>query len=202
MSVIDVHFLYVTRRGPVPMPLLLSDGWPGSVFEFLDLIPRLTDPPRFGGSASDAVTVVAPSPPGVRRVFQAGQKRFSVAEMTRCFATVMTNVLGYGRYAVQGGDSGSFISSRIALEVPKRIAGLHVNMIPPPGVRRPLTDATPEERTWREELEEFLKVETGYQWIRYQWIQGTRPPDAGLRLDQLTGRPCRMDRRESCYLDQ
>jgi microsomal epoxide hydrolase len=37
---IDLHFLHVPGEGPSPMPLLLSHGWPGSVFEFLDLIPR------------------------------------------------------------------------------------------------------------------------------------------------------------------
>ena len=30
------------------MPLLLMHGWPGSVFEFIDIIPRLTDPARLG----------------------------------------------------------------------------------------------------------------------------------------------------------
>jgi hypothetical protein len=47
---IDVHYLHVPGKGPNPQPLLLVHGWPGSVFEFLDVIPRLTDPARFGGS--------------------------------------------------------------------------------------------------------------------------------------------------------
>ncbi len=45
---IDIHALHVPGRGPNPMPLLLLHGWPGSVFEFLDIIPRLTNPARFG----------------------------------------------------------------------------------------------------------------------------------------------------------
>ena len=61
---IDVHFLHVPGKGPNPCPLLLMHGWPGSVFEFLDLIPRLTDPASFGGDPADAFTVVAPSLPG------------------------------------------------------------------------------------------------------------------------------------------
>ena len=48
---IDVHFLHVPGNGPAPCPLLLLHGWPGSVFEFLDLILRLADPARFGGNA-------------------------------------------------------------------------------------------------------------------------------------------------------
>ena len=49
---------------PEPLPLLLSHGWPGSVFEFLEILPRLTDPARFGGDPADSFTVVAPSLPG------------------------------------------------------------------------------------------------------------------------------------------
>jgi microsomal epoxide hydrolase len=46
---IDLHFVHAPGHGPNPCPLLLSHGWPGSVFEFLELIPLLTDPARFGG---------------------------------------------------------------------------------------------------------------------------------------------------------
>ena len=42
------------------MPLLLMHGWAGSVFEFMEIIPRLTDPGRFGGDPRDAFTVIAP----------------------------------------------------------------------------------------------------------------------------------------------
>ena len=73
---IDLHFLHVEGRGPKPLPLLLSHGWPGSVFEFLELIPRLTDPARFGGDPADAFTVVAPSLPGYGLSFAPGQPRF------------------------------------------------------------------------------------------------------------------------------
>ena len=38
---IDLHFLRVPGNGPEPLPLLLSHGWPGSVFEFLELLPIL-----------------------------------------------------------------------------------------------------------------------------------------------------------------
>lgn len=61
---IDLHYLHVPGKGPDPCPLLLLHGWPGSVFEFLDIIPRLTDPARFGGDPADSFTVVAPSLPG------------------------------------------------------------------------------------------------------------------------------------------
>ncbi|MEJ7667904.1 MAG: epoxide hydrolase N-terminal domain-containing protein [Casimicrobiaceae bacterium] len=30
---IELHFLHVPGKGPNPCPLLLSHGWPGSVFD-------------------------------------------------------------------------------------------------------------------------------------------------------------------------
>ncbi len=61
---IGLHFVHQPGVGPDPLPLLLLHGWPGSVWEFHELIPRLTDPARFGGDPGDAFTVVAPSLPG------------------------------------------------------------------------------------------------------------------------------------------
>src|SRR5215216_6644470 len=90
----------------------LSHGWPGSVFEFLELLPILTDPGRFGADPADAFTVVAPSLPGYGLSFTPGQARFGVEAITDCFAELMTEVLGYARFGAQGGDWGS--SSRPA----------------------------------------------------------------------------------------
>ena len=167
---IDLHFLCIEGEGPAPIPLLLSHGWPGSVFEFLDLIPRLTHPSRFGGDPADAATVIAPSLPGYGLSFQPGQARFGVEEIARTFATLMTDVLGHDRFAAQGGDWGSFITSRIAFDVPDRVIGIHLNMLPLRRDPAMIANPTPEERQYFGELRVFLKEETGYQ-----WIQGTRP---------------------------
>ena len=91
---IDLHFLHVPGRGPRPHPLLLSHGWPGSVFEFLELVPRLTDPERFGGDPADAFTVIAPSLPGYGLSFTPGQPRFGIEAIADCFAELMAGVLG------------------------------------------------------------------------------------------------------------
>ena len=60
---IDLHFVHVEGQGHDPCPLLLSHGWPGSVFEFLELIPRLTNPSQFGGDPADSFTIVARTHP-------------------------------------------------------------------------------------------------------------------------------------------
>ena len=78
---IDLHFIHHPGVGPEPLPLLLSHGWPGSVWEFHKLIPRLTDPASFGGDPADAFTVVAPSLPGYSLSFAPGQPRFESRSM-------------------------------------------------------------------------------------------------------------------------
>jgi microsomal epoxide hydrolase len=174
---IDLHFIHEAGQGPQPMPLLLSHGWPGSVWEFHRLIPMLTDPARFGADAADAFTVVAPSLPGYTLSFKPGQKRFSVEEIAEVFAALMTDVLGYRRFGAQGGDWGAFVSSRLGYQFAERMIGIHLNLL---AVRRDpqmLTDPTPDEKAFVEQLNRFLKEETGYQ-----WIQGTKPTTLAFAL--------------------
>ena len=174
---IDVHFLHVPGKGPNPCPLLLMHGWPGSVFEFMDLIPRLTDPASFGGDPADAFTVVAPSLPGYGLSFRPGQKRFGIEEIADCLADLMTETLGYNRFAAQGGDWGGITASRMGYAHAEKLIGIHVNLL---AVRREpdmLSNPTPEERKYLSELAHWLKEETGYQ-----WIQGTRPQTLSFGL--------------------
>jgi pimeloyl-ACP methyl ester carboxylesterase len=174
---IDVHFLHVPGKGPNPCPLLLMHGWPGSVFEFIELIPRLTDPASFGGDPADAFTVVAPSLPGYGMSFRPGQKRFGIEEIADCLAGLMTETLGYHRFAAQGGDWGGITASRMGYAHADKLIGIHVNLL---AVRRDgsmLSDPSPEERKYLDELAYWLKEETGYQ-----WIQGTRPQTLSFGL--------------------
>src|SRR5258708_36741293 len=39
-----IHFVHARSPHPDAFPLLLTHGWPGSIVEFLDVIPRLTRP--------------------------------------------------------------------------------------------------------------------------------------------------------------
>jgi microsomal epoxide hydrolase len=169
---IDLHFIHAPGRGPDPIPLLLSHGWPGSVFEFHKLIPLLTE--RF--------TVVAPSLPGYGLSFKPGQKRFSASEIADTFAGLMTDVLGYKRFAAQGGDWGAFISSSLGQKYPERVIGIHLNLLAiPRNADEPVS--TEEEKRYLRELKEFRNEESGYQ-----WIQGTKPQTLAYGLtDSPTG---------------
>jgi pimeloyl-ACP methyl ester carboxylesterase len=148
---VDIHFIHVRREGK--MPLLLAHGWPGSVVEFLALIPQLSD-----------FSLVVPSLPGYTLSFTPGQKRYGVEEIADCFVKLMVQVLGYRRFGLQGGDWGAFISSRIAAMRPELVAGLHLNYLP---VRR---DGPIDDPDWQAQLNDWVKERSGYS-----TIQGTRP---------------------------
>lgn len=166
---IDLHFIHQPGKGPRPLPLLLSHGWPGSVLEFYKLIPLLTDPGSHGGDPADAFTVVAPSLPGYAFSFRRGQPRFGAPQIAEVFAQLMA-ALGYGRFAAHGGDWGSFITARLGWAHPQRLLGIHLTMLP---LRRDLprpAQPTPEEERYLTELAEFMREETAYQ-----QIQGTKP---------------------------
>jgi len=167
---IPLHYLHVEGTGAAPIPLLLLHGWPGSILEFLDIIPMLTDPAAHGAPDAPSFTVIAPSLPGFTLSFAPDQRRFSCEEMAVTIARLMAEVVGIDRYMVQGGDWGSFVGSRIAFDHAERVRALHLNFMP---LRRDAAVAenpTAEEQAYLEELALFLKEETGYQ-----VIQGTRP---------------------------
>ena len=141
------------------MPLLLSHGWPGSVFEFLKIIPLL----------QEHFTVVAPSLPGYGLSFKPGQQRFGAEDMAEAFAELMADVLGYPRFGCQGGDWGASISSVLGYRYPERLTGIHLNLLV---VRRDLNFSSEdsESNKYKRQLAKFLKEEAGYQ-----AIQGTKP---------------------------
>src|SRR4051794_33551864 len=176
---IDLHFIHQPGHqpgvGPSPLPLLLGHGWPGSVWEFNRVIPLLTDPARFGGDPADAFTVVAPSLPGYGFSFRPGQPRFGINAIAETFASLMTDVLGYGRFVAQGGDWGSMITSRLALGYPERVPAIHLNYLPLAHDTSPA--ATPEEEQYLHDLGHWRREETAYQ-----MIQGTKPQTLAFGL--------------------
>jgi len=167
---IDLHFIHEPAVGPNPMPLLLLHGWPGSIVEFQELIPRLTDPGRFGADPRDAFTVVAPSLPGYTFSFRPNQPRFGVVEIADLCASLMAETLGYRRFAAQGGDWGAFVTSVLGAKYPERLAGIHLNLLAVPRVRSAAPEPTAEERAYDAELAHWQREESGYM-----WIQGTKP---------------------------
>ena len=167
---IDVHFIHEQGKGPAPMPLLLTHGWPSSVLDFDKIIPLLTDPGQHGGDPADAFTVVAPSMPGYGFSFKPGQPRFSLQEIAAVQNDLMTNILGYKRYGSQGGDYGAFISSRLGYAHAENLIGIHISLLAIPREQAAIPNPSAEEKAFFAQLDQWLSEEAGYT-----VIMGTKP---------------------------
>jgi pimeloyl-ACP methyl ester carboxylesterase len=128
-----IHFIWERAerddRGvaaPPRLPVMLIHGWPGGPIEFMELIPRLV------AAGHD---VVVPSLPGFA-FSEEPPVPMNVAEVADRLRALMSEALGYERYAVQGGDWGSELGARIAFDDPDSVAAFHTNapaILPVPG---------------------------------------------------------------------
>jgi pimeloyl-ACP methyl ester carboxylesterase len=171
-----VHFVHARSSHPGALPLLLTHGWPGSIVEFLDVIPRLTQPEAHGGRAEDAFHVVAPSLPGYGFSEPTRTPGWDVPRIARAFVTLMSR-LGHDRYFAQGGDWGAQVTTRIGALDPDHCAAIHLNM--PIGVQPdekvPLSDA---DKADLAAMAKFQNEESGYA-----MEQGTKPQTLGAALN-------------------
>ena len=165
---VKTHFLHIKSNHKNAIPLLLIHGWPGSIFEFNDLIPLLTSPDKNDLKDHLAFDLIIPSLPNVGFSFSPKQKPLDLNEISKHFIKLM-KTLDYQKYFIQGGDLGSFIASIMAVNVPKEVMGIHLNLLPlPRGLNKKPNNI--EEENYYEKLRYFMKYETGYQ-----QIQGTKP---------------------------
>lgn len=175
---LDLHFVHQRGKGPRPLPLLISHGWPGSFYEMMDVIGPLSDPAAHGGDPADAFDVVVPSLPGYGFSQHSHAAGMTARRIGDLFAKLMTGTLGYSRFGVQGGDWGSVITSGMAFGHPANVVGLHVNMI---GVRPFVGEGTPplsaQEKAFLDAAAAWRVEEAGYQ-----EIQGTRPQTLAFAL--------------------
>jgi pimeloyl-ACP methyl ester carboxylesterase len=169
-----IHFLHARSRHADAFPLVMTHGWPGSVVEFLKILPRLTDPTAHGGRAEDAFHVVCPSLPGYAFSGPTRSRGWDVQRVAEAFIVLMER-LGYARYGAQGGDWGAMVTTQLGRLDPAHCAGIHLNMVmalPQDGT--PLSEA---EKHRVEAARRFQQEETGYQ-----QIQGTKPQTLGYGL--------------------
>jgi pimeloyl-ACP methyl ester carboxylesterase len=122
-----IYFLHIRSPHSDAAPLILTHGWPGSVIEFLKVIPALTDPSKHGGQPQDAFHVVCPALPGYGFSDKPKKNGWSVEKTARAWSELMLR-LGYRQYYAQGGDWGAVITTAIALEDTEHCLGVHLNM--------------------------------------------------------------------------
>jgi Epoxide hydrolase N terminus len=112
-----IHLLYERGSGPRPLPLILTHGWPGSFVEFDGVVEPLAHPERGGGRVEDAFDVIVPSLPGYGWSSVPAEP-ITTRDIARVWDTLMTAGLGYPRYAAQGGDWGSLVTSWLGADFP------------------------------------------------------------------------------------
>jgi len=158
---VAIHFIHERGKGPTPLPLILTHGWPGSFVELLKLIPLLTDP---GGDGSDAFDVVIPSMPGFGFSDRPNQTGMNVWRIADLWAELMF-VLGYKRFGAHGGDFGAGVSTALGLKHQERLNGIHLNYIPgsyQPDLSPGTADLSETERQFLNDADKWYELEGGY----------------------------------------
>jgi microsomal epoxide hydrolase len=172
-----IHFVHVVGEARGKRPLLITHGWPGSIYEFWQAIGPLAFPSEHGGKAEDAFDLVIPSLPGYgfsgRPASPLGQKATAAL-----WDKLMRDVLGYSSYLAQGGDWGSVVTSWLGVNHgPGKggCRGIHLNMI---GLRPALgIPQFPEEAAWAAQAAGKMQMEGAYL-----MQQATKPQTLAMAL--------------------
>ena len=177
---LDIHFIHEKGKGPNPIPLVITHGWPSCFFEMTKIIPLLADPASHGGDADDSFDVVAPSLPGFGFSDHAQDRGMEVQRVAGMWNKLMTENLGYPKFAAQGGDIGSGVTARLGYAHADTLYGIHLTSItrPTPYMgpgSRPVTDA---EQALITQRDKWFADEGGYN-----HIQGTKPQTLAYGLN-------------------
>ncbi len=173
----NLHFIHERGRGPDPLPLVLTHGFPDSFLRFAKIIPLLTDPAAHGGEPGDSFDVVAPSLPGYgySDPLDGANTIFRVSDY---WHALMTEKLGYRHYAAHGGDWGSLITEILARDHAAAVIGIHLTDVPFYHSFQKPRDATRKERKFLADIGKFTQEQGGYA-----VVQGTTPQALSLGLN-------------------
>jgi pimeloyl-ACP methyl ester carboxylesterase len=187
---IPIHFIHERGKGPRPIPLILTHGWPWTFWDFHKVIRPLADPAAHGGDAADAFDVVVPSLPGYgfsTPLTTTGINYWRTADL---WVTLMQEVLGYPKFAAQGGDWGALVSAQLGHKYADRMIGIHMNLLATLGFfggsdgPKP-EDYGPDEQSWAEHNRHFLTAESGYM-----QLQSTKPQTVAFALNDSPAGLC------------
>ena len=177
---LDIHFIHEKGKGPNPIPLIITHGWPSCFFEMTKIIPLLADPASHGGDAADSFDVVAPSLPGFGFSDHAQDRGMEIQRVAGMWNKLMSQNLGYPKFGAQGGDIGSGVTARLGFAHSDTLYGIHLTSItrPTPYLgpgSKPVTDA---EQALITQRDKWFQDEGGYN-----HIQGTKPQTLAYGLN-------------------
>ena len=168
-----LHFLHRVSKNARAKPILISHGWPGSIYEFHKIIPLLIKD----------FHIVCPSIPGYGFSDPYPDRGGNTARVAADFDALMTS-LGYTTYFAQGGDWGSLIIRDMAILFPERVLAIHTCMpiSTPPSSFDAKSLTTEELKGWNRTVS-FRNYGSAYQ-----KIQGQKPQTLAYGLnDSPTG---------------
>jgi pimeloyl-ACP methyl ester carboxylesterase len=179
---VDIHFIHVRSRVPNGIPLIITHGWPGSIFELLGAIDPLTNPTAHGGTNEDGFDVVIPSMPGYGFSSKPTETGWNSARIARAWDTLMKR-LGYTHYVSQGGDWGARVSESLARLAPPGLLAIHMNLLftLPPEIARGTAagDPPPPELSQKERIAYLQRQK---RTLGYFIEQASRPQTIGFAL--------------------
>jgi pimeloyl-ACP methyl ester carboxylesterase len=187
---IPIHFIHEPGKGPKPIPLIMNHGWPWTFWDFQKVIRPLADPGSYGGDPRDAFDVVVPSLPGYgfsEPLTTPGINYWRTADL---WVTLMRDVLGYDKFAAQGGDWGAIITAQLGHKYAQHLIGIHVHLLlnldffGGNGGPKP-EDFGPGEETWLEHGRKFMRDGSGYM-----AMQSTRPQTVAFALNDSPAGLC------------
>ncbi|MCW2497374.1 epoxide hydrolase family protein [Jatrophihabitans sp.] len=177
----QLHYLRFDADASGAIPILLTNGWPSTFFEMVELAQRLATPERFGDVGEPAFTVIVPSLPGFTFSSQRPTLPADVATH-ELWHRLMSDELGFDRYVAHGGDLGAGTTSRLAAAHPEALLGVHLMAIGAP-LEIDESSLTGEEQGYLSRIAEWNRAEGGYM---HQ--QSTRPLSLAYGLsDSPTG---------------
>jgi pimeloyl-ACP methyl ester carboxylesterase len=157
-----IHFVQVKGEAAGARPLLLTHGWPGSHYEFWDVIDRLAFPSRHGGRPQEAFHLVIPSLPGYAFSGKPAQP-IGPKATAAMWNRLMTTTLGYERYLAQGGDWGSVVTSQLGLNHAPAVRAIHLNMC---GLRSEAPPQNDAEQAWMQRAGQAQQRLSGYSAVQ------------------------------------
>lgn len=180
---LGIHFIHEHGRGPNPLPIIITHGWPGSFFEMVKIIPLLTDPGSHGGDPSDSFDVIVPSLPGFGFSDRPTIGGMTLSKTAELWARLMKEELGYSRFAAAGGDVGSGVTQHLALAHPELLVGIHLTFLGSSSSSAEHLNLTEAERHY---------LSAGQRWMQqegaYEHLQSTKPQTLAYGLnDSPTG---------------
>jgi len=167
---LKIHFLYEKGTGTKHIPILLLHGWASCYTKYLKLVEMFK-------KENQDVDLIVPSHPAFA-FSETPATAINSGKVASIMHNLMTKVLGYDRYYVHGGDFGSFVGEKMAMDYPEAVKGLHLSDIPYYHLYGYNENLSQEEENFINRINEWSMQDGAYA-----GIQGSKPKTLSCALN-------------------